>query len=92
MSQLLKESILSKLDTLFNEVIVVRTDDAELKKQKVIASDLSIENWDSSQGVGIYGIWLLYQITREPRYLDYLKGWFSRRMAEGLPEKNINRH
>ncbi len=32
MSQLLKESILSKLDTLFNEVIVVRTDDAELKK------------------------------------------------------------
>ena len=52
MSQLLKESILSKLDTLFNEVIVVRTDDAELKKQKVIASDLSIENWDWSQGWG----------------------------------------
>ncbi|MFV0264955.1 MAG: glycoside hydrolase family 105 protein [Kluyvera sp.] len=91
MSQLLKESILSKLDTLFNEVIVVRTNDAELKKQKVIASDLSIENWDWSQGVGIYGIWRLYQITREPRYLDYLNGWFSRRMAEGLPEKNINR-
>ena len=91
MSQLLKESILSKLDTLFNEVIVVRTNDAELKKQKVIASDLSIENWDWSQGVGIYGIWRLYQITRDPRYLDYLNGWFSRRMAEGLPEKNINR-
>ena len=65
MSQLLKEIILSKLDTLFNEVIVVRTDDAELKKQKVIASDLSIENWDWSQGVGIYGIWRLYRITRD---------------------------
>lgn len=91
MSQSLKETILSKLDALFNEVIVVRTNDAELKKQKVIASDLSIENWDWSQGVGIYGIWRLYQITHEPRYLEFLNGWFERRMAEGLPEKNINR-
>lgn len=91
MPQSLKESVLCKLDALFNELITVRTNDTELKKQKVIASDLSIENWDWSQGVGIYGIWRLYQITREPRYLDYLTGWFARRKAEGLPEKNINR-
>lgn len=51
------DAIYQKLELLFNEIITVRTDDAALKKLKVIASDLSIENWDWSQGVGIYGIW-----------------------------------
>ncbi len=86
-----KQEIISKLDALFNEMIIVRTNDAELKKKKVIASELSIENWDWSQGVGIYGIWRLYQITKDKKYIDYIMGWFERRFAEGLPEKNINR-
>lgn len=85
------DAIYQKLELLFNEIITVRTDDAALKKLKVIASDLSIENWDWSQGVGIYGIWRLYQVTGEQRYLDYVLAWYQRRLAEGLPEKNINR-
>ncbi|PWC21665.1 glycoside hydrolase 105 family protein [Brenneria roseae subsp. roseae] len=86
-----KQHINEKLDLLFNEIITVRTDDQALKKLKVIASDLSIENWDWSQGVGIYGIWRLYQVTGKPHYLDYIHGWYQRRLEEGLPEKNINR-
>lgn len=85
------DAIYQKLEQLFNEIITVRTNDAALKKLKVIASDLSIENWDWSQGVGIYGIWRLYQVTGEQRYLDYVLAWYQRRLAEGLPEKNINR-
>lgn len=81
------DAIYQKLELLFNEIITVRTDDAALKKLKVIASDLSIENWDWSQGVGIYGIWRLYQVTGEQRYLDYVLAWYQRRLAEGLPEK-----
>ncbi|MEH0876139.1 glycoside hydrolase family 88 protein [Pectobacterium cacticida] len=83
--------IYQKLELLFNEIITIRTDDAALKRQKVIASDLSIENWDWSQGVGIYGVWRLHQVTGEQRYLDYILAWYQRRLAEGLPEKNINR-
>ncbi|MBT9430339.1 MULTISPECIES: hypothetical protein [Symbiopectobacterium] len=38
------DAIYQKLELLFNKIITVRADDAALKKQKVIASNLSIEN------------------------------------------------
>ncbi|WP_114194087.1 glycoside hydrolase family 88/105 protein [Edaphovirga cremea] len=91
MSTNIEQEITEKLDRLFNEIITVRTDDRQLKALKVSAAELSIENWDWPQGVGIYGIWRLYKVTGQSRYLGYVRSWYQRRLAEGLPEKDINR-
>ena len=46
--------------------------------------------WDWTHGVGLYGIYKLYQFTKDERYLDYIEAWLKNRMEIGLPEKNVN--
>ena len=79
----------SKLQALYQAIIAIREDDAYLKSIGAYGSDMSIELWDWSQGVGLYGIWRLYESTGEPRYLDYLHGWYARHIAEAAV-KNVN--
>lgn len=78
-----------KLLALYDEIIAIREDDAYLKSIGAYGSDMSIELWDWSQGVGLYGIWRLYQSTKDPRYLSYLEGWYERHAAESAV-KNVN--
>lgn len=53
-------------------------------------SNLDFTKWEWPQGVGLYGMVKLYLRTGEPRYYDILEAWFSARIAEGLPGKNVN--
>lgn len=84
-----KESINNKLRLLFDGITEIREDDAYLKSIGAYGSDMSIELWDWSQGVGLYGIWRLYQSTGKKEYLDYLYGWYTRHLAES-EIKNVN--
>lgn len=51
---------------------------------------IDIENWEWPQGVGMYGLYRYYKKTGDKEWLDYILGWYERRIAEGLPPKNIN--
>jgi unsaturated rhamnogalacturonyl hydrolase len=51
---------------------------------------IDFERWEWPQGVGLYGLLRYYQWDKRPEILHDLEGWFRRRRAEGLPEKNIN--
>lgn len=84
-----QKQVNTKLRALYSEVIAIRENDAQLKASGAFGSDMSIELWDWSQGVGLYGIWRLYQSTHEPRYLDYLLRWYERHIAEAAV-KNVN--
>ncbi len=53
-------------------------------------SNLDFTKWEWPQGVGLYGMCKLYLRTGEKRYFDILDAWFAARIAEGLPEKNVN--
>ena len=46
--------------------------------------------WEWPHGVGLFGVWKLYEKTQEQRYLDILVQYYDQRIAQGLPEKNIN--
>lgn len=47
-------------------------------------------SWDWTHGVGLYGIYKLYQFTKDEKHLDYIEAWLKDRMEIGLPEKNVN--
>ena len=51
---------------------------------------IDIENWEWPQGVGMYGLYKYYEQTGKEEYLNYLYKWYSDRIQEGLPEKNVN--
>lgn len=46
--------------------------------------------WNWPQGVGLFGVYKNYRLTKNPRALDIVDDWFEARMKEGAPDKNIN--
>ncbi|MDY4041448.1 MAG: glycoside hydrolase family 88 protein [Collinsella sp.] len=46
--------------------------------------------WNWPQGVGLYGVCKNYRLTKNERARAIVDDWFSARMGEGAPEKNIN--
>ncbi|MCJ8014446.1 glycoside hydrolase family 88 protein [Paenibacillus sp. KQZ6P-2] len=51
---------------------------------------ISMENWEWPQGVGLFSLYLYYRKTTKQDIKQYLIDWFDRRIAEGLPSKNVN--
>ncbi len=49
-----------------------------------------IELFDWFQGVGLYGYYELYLLTKEEEYLTILLNYYQTRIEDGLPAKNIN--
>ena len=46
--------------------------------------------WEWTQGVGLFGVWKLYQQKKDKRYLDILTAYYERQLGIGLPSKNVN--
>lgn len=51
---------------------------------------IDINLWEWPQGVGIYGLYKYYLDTGRQDIFDFLDTWYSSRIQEGLPEKNVN--
>ena len=51
---------------------------------------IDINLWEWPQGVGLYGLWKLFEKKHDQRCLDVLTEYYDARIAEGLPSKNIN--
>lgn len=49
-----------------------------------------IQLFDWFQGVGLYGYYELYRLTGNEKYLEIMLKYYSERINDGLPEKNIN--
>ena len=46
--------------------------------------------WDWTHGIGLYGLYKIYDFTHDEKYLDMIEEWFADRLDIGLPEKNVN--
>ena len=52
--------------------------------------DFGITEWDWPQGVGLYGLFKIMQLTGREDYREFLHDWFKNSIAKGLPSRNIN--
>ncbi|KAK7203703.1 family 88 glycosyl hydrolase [Myxozyma melibiosi] len=50
----------------------------------------SWNNWEWTQGVGLYGMWVLFEITGDESVLGHIKDWFAFQFKKGTPTKNVN--
>ncbi|KAK9379069.1 glycosyl hydrolase [Kockiozyma suomiensis] len=50
----------------------------------------SWNNWEWTQGVGLYGMWHLFEITGDQTVLSHIQDWFNFQLAKGTPTKNVN--
>jgi unsaturated rhamnogalacturonyl hydrolase len=46
--------------------------------------------WEWPQGVGLFGIWKLYEKLKDPAYLAILTHYYSTQLAGILPARNVN--
>lgn len=95
--QQLKAQIDDKLQRLLNAFSPILYEDDETFMQnmrtKKHISEVELKkyaHWEWTQGVGLYGLWKLYEITKEQEYLDLLKKFYENQMKVGFPPYNVN--
>ncbi|WP_270169441.1 glycoside hydrolase family 88/105 protein [Paenibacillus sp. SYP-B4298] len=47
-------------------------------------------NWDWPGGVAFYGVAEAYEATKNPHYIELLKGWIDEKLEDGLPKLSVN--
>ena len=51
---------------------------------------IDIDCWEWPQGVGLFGLYKYYTVSKKQEILDFLLSWYDARISEGIQEKNIN--
>ncbi len=51
---------------------------------------ISFNSWEWPQGVGLYGLFRLWEFTRRDDLLATLNTWFDKQISQGLPPLNVN--
>lgn len=59
-------------------------------QESVAIGIVSMDNWEWPQGVGLFALYSYYKETGKTQIRDELIQWFDKRIAEGLPDKNVN--
>ncbi|WP_028974444.1 glycoside hydrolase family 88/105 protein [Spirochaeta cellobiosiphila] len=89
-------TIVEKLNILVEGFLPVlyASDDPDFENRNLEGSDEEelkrYQFWEWPHGVGLFGLWKLFDQTKEQRYLDMLIQYYDERLAQGLPGKNIN--
>lgn len=84
---------LEKLVDSFSDILY-ETDDTFLKNMQshnLAGDDISrYKYWEWTQGVGLYGLWKLFQYEKRESCLETLKKYYDRQIETGFPALNVN--
>lgn len=87
-----KKVVEEKINLLIDNLTTIKDNSGEflLDFDGLIVDDKSWSIWNWPQGVGLYGIYKNYQMTKNPKAIKVVNDWFEQRMEEGAPPKNVN--
>lgn len=82
-----RDTILSAVHNVSNAMKFMKNEELQ-EKYPIGLIDMHL--WEWPQGVGLYGFYQYYELTKDETALRFLLDWYDKRISEGLPEKNIN--
>lgn len=82
-----KQIMEEKLNLVSDKMMILKNNGM---KEKYPVSLIDINCWEWPQGVGLFGLYRYYEMSRKPELLTFLTEWYDRRMEEGIVEKNVN--
>ncbi|MGC6767995.1 glycoside hydrolase family 88/105 protein [Enterococcus sp. LJL51] len=87
-----KETVEEKIDLMIENLTTIKDNSGEflLDFDGLKVDDKSWTIWNWPQGVGLYGMYKNYRITKNEKALQVVNDWFDARMKEGAPPKNVN--
>ena len=89
-------AIKEKLSRLIEAFTPILYEDDEvflegMKGRNLAGDDIRLyQHWEWTQGVGLYGLWKLFERTKEEKYLEILVKFFDQQLAIGFPALNVN--
>jgi unsaturated rhamnogalacturonyl hydrolase len=96
MSTLSSEEVHSKIHLLIENLCSIRDDEGEFLQHLPDGRIVDTKSWDTNtwewtHGVGLYGLWRYYILTKDPSIKQRIISWFDMRFASGIEvDKNIN--
>ncbi|MDO4837503.1 MAG: glycoside hydrolase family 88 protein [Clostridia bacterium] len=88
--------IKEKLDCLLKAFVPILYEDDEvflagMKERNLAGDDIRrYQHWEWPQGVGLYGLWQLFESSHDVHYLEILTKFFDKQMTVGFPALNVN--
>ncbi len=88
--------IMEKLERLIEAFTPILYEDDEIflenmKDRNLAGDDIRrYQHWEWTQGVGLYGLWKLFEKTRDPQYMEIFTRFFDQQIAVGFPAINVN--
>ena len=62
-----------------------------MKNRNLAGDDIRrYQHWEWTQGVGLYGLWKIFERTREQKYMDIMTKFFDAQLQIGFPALNVN--
>jgi len=81
------KEIEEKLNKVVDCMMVLKNNGME---EKFPVSLIDIDCWEWPQGVGLFGLYKYYEVSKRQDVLAFLISWFDNRLKEGISEKNVN--
>ena len=81
------EKITAVLQSVTDHMLTLKNNEIY---EKFPISLIDINCWEWPQGIGIFGLYKRYARCGDKQLLQFLIDWYDARLAEGLPEKNVN--
>ena len=93
----MKTRVNDKLERLMNAFTPILYENDEqfmrnMKEKKNLPEKelLKYAHWEWPQGVGLFGVWKLFEKTHRQEYLDILVRFYDRQFEVGFPRWNVN--
>lgn len=94
--KLSNEELHSKIQLLIEKLCNIRDDKGKFLQHLPDGRIVDTKSWDTNtwewtHGIGLYGIWRYYVLTKNPAVKERIVSWFEKRFASGIEvDKNIN--
>lgn len=86
-----KKTVIEKIKLMMDNLTTIKdTGEYLLHFDEVVVDDKSWNVWNWPQGVGLFGIFKYYQLTKDEVAFKIVTDWFERQFDIGAPPKNIN--
>jgi unsaturated rhamnogalacturonyl hydrolase len=81
------------IDRLIHNLINIRDDEGKFLLRLADGRVLDTKSWNGwewTQGVGLYGVYKVWEMTGDEKAWGIMSSWFEARFKEGTPSRNIN--
>jgi len=88
-----REDIRGAVDKLINNLVNIKDETGEFLLRLEDGRVIDTKSWHGfewTHGVGLYGIYKVWELTGDQTAWDIMIDWFEARIREGMPSRNIN--